>query len=57
VYRPNKLVIDTKVKIKQLSGDSLTMDYFDNLDNGPLKKYKKIIKMKKIYKCILLLLD
>jgi hypothetical protein len=23
-------------------GDSLTMDYFDNLDNGSLNKYKKI---------------
>jgi hypothetical protein len=23
-----------------MSGDPLTMDYFDNLDNGPLNKYK-----------------
>jgi hypothetical protein len=23
------------------SGDPLTMSYFDNLDNGPLNKYKK----------------
>jgi hypothetical protein len=30
------------------SGDPLTMGYFDNLDNGPLNKYKKkILKMKK----------
>jgi hypothetical protein len=24
-----------------MSGDPLTMSYFDNLDNGLLKKYKK----------------
>jgi hypothetical protein len=28
--------------IKQKSGDSLTMGYFDNLDNEFLNKYKKI---------------
>jgi hypothetical protein len=31
------------------------MSYFDNLDNGPLNKYKKILK--KNYICVLLLLD
>jgi hypothetical protein len=30
-----------------MSGDPLTMDYFDNLDNEPLNKDKKILKMKK----------
>jgi hypothetical protein len=30
-----------------MRGDRLTMGYFDNLDNGPLNKYKKILKMKK----------
>jgi hypothetical protein len=39
------------------SGDSLTMGYFDNLDNGSLNKYKKILKMKKDYRCVLLPLD
>jgi hypothetical protein len=29
------------------SGDPLTMDYFDNLDNESLNKYKKILKIKK----------
>jgi hypothetical protein len=39
-----------------LRRDQLTMSYFDNFDNGPLNKYKKILKIeKKIYKCILLL--
>jgi hypothetical protein len=32
-------------KIK--SGDSLTMVYFDNHNNGSLNKYKKILKIKK----------
>jgi hypothetical protein len=27
--------------------DQLTMAYFDNLDNGSLKKYKKVLKNKK----------
>jgi hypothetical protein len=27
------------------SGDPLIMGYFDNLDNGSLNKYKKILKM------------
>jgi hypothetical protein len=27
--------------------DRLTMGYFDNLDDGPLKKYKKFLKIKK----------
>jgi hypothetical protein len=40
-----------------MSGDPLTMGYFDNLDNGPLKKYKKILKMKKVYILVLLTLD
>jgi hypothetical protein len=30
-----------------MSGDPLTMDYFDNLDNEPLNKYIKKLKMKK----------
>jgi hypothetical protein len=34
------------------------MVYFDNFDNGPLNKYKKKLKIeKKIYSCVLLLLD
>jgi hypothetical protein len=34
------------------------MGYFDNLDNEPLSIYKKILKMKKkVYRCILILLD
>jgi hypothetical protein len=28
-------------------GDRLTMGYFDNIDNIPLNKYKKNLKMKK----------
>jgi hypothetical protein len=41
-----------------MSGDPLIMSYFDKFDNGPLNKYKKkILKMKKVYICILLLLD
>jgi hypothetical protein len=31
--------------------DSFTMGYFDNIDNGPLNKYKKK------YRCVLLVLD
>jgi hypothetical protein len=27
-----------------MSGDPLTMGYFDNLDNGSLNKYKKNLK-------------
>jgi hypothetical protein len=27
-----------------MSGDPLTMGYFDNLDNEPLNKYKKNLK-------------
>jgi hypothetical protein len=30
-----------------MSGDPLTMGYFDNLDNEPLNKYKKNLKNKK----------
>jgi hypothetical protein len=31
------------------------MGYFDNLDDGPLNKYKKkILKMKKVCRCVLL---
>jgi hypothetical protein len=37
--------------------DQLTINYFDNLDNEPLNKYKKILKIKKNYKFILLHLD
>jgi hypothetical protein len=40
-----------------MSGDPLTMDYFDNLENEPLNKYKKILKIKKVYRCVLLPLD
>jgi hypothetical protein len=29
------------------------MDYFDNFNNGPLNKYKKI-KIKKVKRCVLL---
>jgi hypothetical protein len=29
------------------SGDSLIMSYFDNINNGSLNKYKKILKMEK----------
>jgi hypothetical protein len=29
-----------------MSGDPLTMGYFDNLDNGLLNKYKKNLKKK-----------
>jgi hypothetical protein len=39
----------------RMSGDPLTMGYFDNLDNGSLNKYKK--KWKKVYRCVLLPLD
>jgi hypothetical protein len=30
-----------------MSGDPLTMGYFDNLDNRLLNKYKKILKIEK----------
>jgi hypothetical protein len=30
-----------------MRGDWLTMGYFDNLDNEPLNKYKKILKIEK----------
>jgi hypothetical protein len=30
-----------------LRRDPLIMGYFDNLDNGPLNKYKKILKIEK----------
>jgi hypothetical protein len=34
------------------------MGYFDNLDNGPLNKYKKNLKNeKKNYGCVILSLD
>jgi hypothetical protein len=47
-----------KVTIYYMSGDPLTMDYFDNLDNGPLNKYKKKTKNeKKVYRCVILPLD
>jgi hypothetical protein len=40
------------------SGDPLTMSYFDNLNNGPLNKYKKNFKnRKKVYRCVLLSLN
>jgi hypothetical protein len=32
-----------------MSGDPVTMGYFDNVDNEPLNKYKKILKMEKIF--------
>jgi hypothetical protein len=32
------------------------MGYFDNLDNGPLNKYKKILKIF-FYRCVILYLD
>jgi hypothetical protein len=39
-----------------LRRDELTMGYFDNLDNGFLKKYKKILKIEKIFIDVLLYL-
>jgi hypothetical protein len=30
-----------------MSGDPLTMSYFDNFDNEPLNKYKKNLKNEK----------
>jgi hypothetical protein len=39
------------------SGDPFAMGYFDNLDNRSLNKYKKKLKWKKVYRCILLFLD
>jgi hypothetical protein len=33
------------------------MGYFDNLDNEPLNKYKKKLKIKKVYRYILVCLD
>jgi hypothetical protein len=33
------------------------MGYFDNHENGSLNKYKKILKIKKVYKCVLLPMD
>jgi hypothetical protein len=32
-----------------MSGDPLTMGYFDNLDNEPLNKYKKNFKNGKTF--------
>jgi hypothetical protein len=43
--------MDVKSHYKLMSGDQLTMGYFDNLDNGPLNKYKKN------YTCVFLPLD
>jgi hypothetical protein len=37
--------------------DELIMGYFDNFVNGSLNKYKKFLKMKKIYICVILYLD
>jgi hypothetical protein len=37
--------------------DPLTMGYFDNLNNEPLNKYKKILKMNFFYRYVLLLMD
>jgi hypothetical protein len=35
-----------------MSGDPLTMSYFDNFDNEFLNKYKKILKIEKyLYTC------
>jgi hypothetical protein len=33
------------------------MNYFDNFDNEPLNKYKKILKIKKVYRCFILPFD
>jgi hypothetical protein len=33
------------------------MGYFDNLDNEPLNKYKKILKLEFFYKYVLLTTD
>jgi hypothetical protein len=44
--------------VLDMRGDGLTMGYFDNIiDNGPLNKYKNILKMKKNYRCVLLPMD
>jgi hypothetical protein len=41
-----------------MRGDQLTMGYFDNLNNRPLNKFKKILKIeKKNYRCVLLPMD
>jgi hypothetical protein len=42
--------VDSRIQAPRLLNKrrgQLIMDYFDNLDNGPLNKYKKILKMKK----------
>jgi hypothetical protein len=51
-YRKITVIIDI-----YMSGDPLTMDYFDNVDNGPLNKYKKILKIEKKFICVILHLD
>jgi hypothetical protein len=49
--RSDTLIFSKISKVKQpnyiMSGDPLTMGYFDNLDNEPLNKYKKNLKNKK----------
>jgi hypothetical protein len=40
-----------------LGKGSLTMGYFDNIYNGLLKKYEKILKIIISYRYILLLID
>jgi hypothetical protein len=37
-----------------MSEDPLIMDYFDNLDNESLNKYKNNLKIKNIYRFVLL---
>jgi hypothetical protein len=54
----NRCVSSRKKWIFYKEWDLLTMDYFDNLDNWLLNKYKKNLKnKKKLYRFILLRLD
>jgi hypothetical protein len=40
-----------------MSGYPLIMGYFNNLDDGSMNKYKKYLKIKNIYRCVILPLD
>jgi hypothetical protein len=40
-----------------MSGDWMTMSYFDNHDNEFLNNTKKILKIEKNYRCVYLLID
>jgi hypothetical protein len=41
---PNIFIL---LDVLEKGGDQLTMDYFENLDNGFSNKYKKILKIYK----------